>query len=384
MFEQRHDEIVRLRFGQKLWGVSWFLVVLICAAASVGVGMLYSVADASFDPWASRHAARFGAGLGLMLLIALIDIRHWLRVSYLLYAIALALLVAVEVSGRIGMGAQRWVDLGLFQLQPSELMKIALVLALARYFHSRTQEEAASLVFLVVPVALVLAPVALVLRQPDLGTAVLLMLGAAVIFFMAGVRIWIFVGGFLASLAAIPIGWSFLHEYQKDRIYTFLDPARDPLGAGYHIMQSKIALGSGGIFGKGYLQGTQSHLSFLPEKQTDFIFTTLAEEFGIVGGLLLISVYVLILAYGLLIALRARNQFGRLVALGVTTTFFLYVFINVAMVTGLIPVVGVPLPLVSYGGTAMMTLMIGFGLLMSVQIHREVMIPRKPGQRLGT
>ena len=382
MFEPRHEETVRLSFGQKLWGVSWFLVVLICAAASVGVGMLYSVADASFDPWALRHAVRFGAGLGLMLLIALVDIRHWLRVAYLLYFVALALLVAVEASGRTGMGAQRWVDLGLFQLQPSELMKIALVLALARYFHCRTQDEVARLIYLVVPVALVLAPVALVLRQPDLGTAILLLTGSAVIFFLAGVRVWIFVGGFLLSLGAVPIAWSFMHDYQKDRIYTFLDPGRDPLGAGYHIMQSKIALGSGGIFGKGYLQGTQSHLNFLPEKQTDFIFTTLAEEFGIVGGLLLISVYVLILAFGLLIALRARNQFGRLVALGVSTTFFLYVFINVAMVTGLIPVVGVPLPLVSYGGTAMMTLMIGFGLLMSVQIHREVVIPRKPGQRV--
>ncbi|MCZ6523183.1 MAG: rod shape-determining protein RodA [Alphaproteobacteria bacterium] len=371
---------VELTLAHKLWNTSWFLLFLLGALAAVGVAMLYSAADGSFEPWAWRHLIRFAIGIALLFLVALVDIRFWLRSAYLLYAGAFVLLAAVEVMGAQGMGAQRWVDLGGFRLQPSELMKIALVVALARYFHGLTTDQVRRLPYLLVPAALVAAPAALVLRQPDLGTAVMLGLGGGAIFLVAGVRLWVLgLGGGLAVLS-VPVAWQFMHAYQKQRIFTFLNPESDPLGAGYHILQSKIALGSGGLFGKGFLQGTQSHLNFLPEKQTDFIFTTLSEEFGIVGGLLLLSIYALVLAYALLISVRSHNQFGRLLGMGVSVTFFLYVFINIAMVTGLVPVVGVPLPLVSYGGSAMVTLLIGFGLVMNVHIHREIMIPRRPGQ----
>lgn len=370
---------VDLTLLQKLVQINWILIVLISLIAGVGFAMLYSAANGSIDPWASRQMIRFAAGLGLMLLIALIDVRAWLRHAYLIYAAALLLLIAVEVMGVVGMGARRWVDLGLFQLQPSEVMKIALVLALARFYHGMPLEEVGRMRWLVVPAGLILAPVALVMRQPDLGTAILLLMTATAIMLLAGVRLWKFAAAFGAVLLAIPLAWRFmLHGYQKDRVLTYLNPERDPLGAGYHIMQSKIALGSGGLFGKGFMQGTQSHLAFLPERQTDFIFTMLAEEFGLVGCLGLLSLYIMVIAYGYAIALRSRNQFGRLLATGVITTFFIYVFINMAMVMGLIPVVGVPLPLVSYGGTSMMSLLIGFGLILSVYVHRDVTISRRP------
>lgn len=365
-----------LTLGQKLTALNWTLVLLIVLIACVGFAMLYSAANGDWSPWAYRQAIRFGAGLLIMLVLALVDVRFWMRIAYISYLVALALLGLVEVMGEIGMGAQRWIDLGIFQLQPSELMKIALVLALARYFHGLTWEEVGRPINLIVPLLLIAVPALLVLRQPDLGTALMMAIGSGALFFLAGVRLWKFTAVLVASLAAIPIAWQFLRSYQKQRILTFLDPESDPLGSGYHILQSKIALGSGGMFGKGFLQGSQSHLNFLPEKQTDFIFTMLAEEFGMIGGLALIGLYVLVLAYGFAIALRARSQFGRLVALGVTTTLFLYLFINVAMVMGLIPVVGVPLPLISYGGTAMLTMMVGLGLLLGVSIHRDVRIGR--------
>jgi rod shape determining protein RodA len=366
-----------MTLGEKLWQVSWSFILLITILAGIGAMMLYSAANGDMDPWASRHISRFGIGLAVLLIVALIDIRQWMRYAYWLYALALVLLIGVEVRGTIGMGAQRWIDLGFFQLQPSELMKVTLVLALARFFHSADLSDVGRPLFLIIPIMMVLVPVALVLKQPDLGTALMLMAGAGVLFFVAGVRLWKFALVIVAGLGAIPVAWQFLHDYQKQRVLTFINPERDPLGAGYHILQSKIALGSGGLTGKGFLQGTQSHLNFLPEKQTDFIFVMLAEEFGMLAGMGLLFLYVIALIYGLAIALRARNHFGRLVAVGVTVTFFLYVFINIAMVMGLIPVVGVPLPLVSYGGTAMMTLMLAFGLLMSVWVHRDVQIGRR-------
>ena len=365
-----------LTLTKRLFGLNWTLMALITAVASVGFVMLYSAAKGSLDPWASRQMVRFAILSGMMVTIAMIDIRIILRYAYPVYFLVLGLLVAVEVAGDIGMGAQRWIDLGLIRLQPSELMKVALVLALARYFHGLTQEQIGQLSSLVFPVILIGMPVALVLRQPDLGTAVMLAIGGVAIAFLAGVRVWVFLVGGVATLSALPIAWNLMHDYQRRRVLTFLNPENDPLGAGYHITQSKIALGSGGIFGKGLMEGTQSYLNFLPEKQTDFIFTMLAEEYGLVGGLLLLTLYGLLMLYGLFIALRSRNQFGRLVGMGVTITFSLYVFINIAMVMGLIPVVGVPLPLVSYGGTAMMTVLIGFGLLMNVYIHRDIQIGR--------
>jgi rod shape determining protein RodA len=275
------------------------------------------------------------------------------------------------------MGAQRWLDLAVIQLQPSETMKIALVLALARYFHGLEPDDVGRLRYLIMPLLMIAAPIALVLRQPDLGTAGVLGLLGVVMLWLAGARVWQFmvVGG--AAMAAVPVGWQFLHGYQKQRLLTFLNPEIDPLGAGYHIMQSKIALGSGGMFGKGFLSGTQSHLNFLPEKQTDFIFTMLAEEFGLVGGTGLVALYALLIGYCIFIAFHCRSQFARLLAMGLVANFFLYVFINIAMVMGLVPVVGVPLPLVSNGGTALLTVLIGFGLVMSCWIHRATYINRR-------
>ena len=366
---------------QKLWQIHWLFVFLLCLVAAFGIIVLFSAAGeagrGSFDPWASRQAVRFMIGLVLMLAVAVIDIRIWLRYAYVIYLTGLGLLVAVELGGLAGMGAQRWIHLGLITIQPSELMKLAIVLALARYFHSGSVDDIRRPLFLVVPLIMVAMPSALVLRQPDLGTALMLIIGGAVIFFLAGVRLLHFGLVGLLGIVSAPVVWQFLHAYQKKRVLSFLNPENDPLGAGYHIIQSKIALGSGGVFGKGFLLGTQSHLNFLPEKQTDFIFTMLAEEFGLVGGLALLGLYVLLLIYGFAISLRCRNQFGRLLGMGVTTIFFLYVFINIAMVMGLLPVVGVPLPLISYGGTAMVTLLFGFGLLMCIYIHRDVPIGRR-------
>ena len=376
-FEGSTDDQLSLK--QKVIELNWGLVFVICVTASVGFAMLYSAAGGHIEPWASRQIVRFGGGLAVMFVVAVIDIRFWLRFAYPIYAVAVVLLVVVELFGVVGMGAQRWVSLGVIQLQPAEVMKIALVLALARYFHGLSAEEVGQLRRLVVPLALIAAPAVLVLRQPDLGTAILLGALGIGMFFAAGVRLWSFAVALAAALGAIPIAWHYLHDYQRDRILTFLDPERDPLGAGYHITQSKIALGSGGVFGKGFLAGTQSHLDFLPEMRTDFVFTMLAEELGMVGGLALLTLYLLLLAYGFAIALRSRNHFGRLIAIGVAGTFFLYVYINIAMVMGMLPVVGVPLPLISYGGTSMMTLLIGFGLLMSVWVHRDVEIARRPG-----
>jgi rod shape determining protein RodA len=361
---------------EKLRQVNVGLILLISIASSIGFVMLYSAAGGSVDPWASRQMARFGVGIMLMLVVAVVDQRYWFRSAYVLYGAALALLIAVHLAGAIGMGAQRWLNIGFIQLQPSELMKIALVLTLARYFHGLTHEEIGNPLYLIWPTILLLIPAALLVKQPDLGSAILLILTSAVMYFLAGVRIWKFlvIGG--AGIAAVPVAWEFLRDYQKQRVLTFLNPESDPLGSGYHIIQSKIALGSGGIWGKGFLQGTQSHLQFLPEKQTDFIFTMLSEEWGFVGGLTLIGLYTLILLYGVGISLRSRSQFGRLTGMGVITTFYVYAAINMAMVMGVLPVVGEPLPLVSYGGTSMMSLLIAFGLLINVYVHRDQMIGR--------
>lgn len=365
-----------LTLTEKLRGINWVLMLLICETACLGFAVLYSAADGNVQPWAATQMMRFAVALIPMIGAALLGIRFWLRAAYWAYTLALLLIVAVDMRGLTGMGARRWIDLGILQLQPSELMNAALVLALARYFHALSNEDVGRARFVITPGLMVLIPVALVLKQPDLGTAIMLLITGAALFFIAGVRLRFFAFVALAATTAVPAGWHFLREYQKNRIYTFLDPASDPLGAGYHILQSKIALGSGGFFGRGFLNGSQSHLSFLPEKQTDFIFTTLAEELGFVGGLGLLALYALMIGYGFLIALRCRSHFGRLLGLGIVTNFSLYVFINTAMVMGLVPVVGVPLPLISYGGTAMLAVMFGFGLLLNVGVHGEVRLDR--------
>jgi rod shape determining protein RodA len=371
------DTRQRQSIAEKLLSINWGLVLLLTAIACMGFAMLYSAANGNWQPWAGKQAIRYGVAVIVMIIVALIDIRTWLKAAYGFYALAMALLVAVEVRGAIGMGAQRWIDLGVIQIQPSELMKVALILALARYFNGLSAEELGKPLRIAIPAALILVPAALVLKQPDLGTAMMLVLAGGAIFFIAGVRLWMFGLVFAAAGAGGPIAWRFLRDYQKKRIYTFLDPESDPLGAGYHSLQSKIAIGSGGFFGKGFMSGTQAHLSFLPERQTDFIFTMIGEEFGFVGGLALLGVFTLVFIYGFAIAFRSRSHFGRLLALGITINLFLYVFINTAMVMGLIPVVGVPLPLISYGGTAMLTVMFGMGLLLSVYVHRDTRIGRR-------
>ena len=356
----------------KLWRINWLFVLLLCALAGVGYTALYSAAGGSPEPFATRHILRFGFGLVIMLTIALIDIRLIAKLSWVGYAIGVALLVLVLRMGHVGKGAQRWIDLGGTLWQPSELMKIVLVLALAHWFHKASWERMGNPLFLIPPVIAVLVPVGLILKEPNLGTAVICAVVGGVVFLGAGVRWWKVAVVVAAVVIAAPIAYDHLHDYQRARLTTFMNPESDPLGAGYNIIQSRIALGSGGIWGKGFLQGTQGHLNFLPEKQTDFIFTMLSEEFGFAGGIALLGLLTCIIVGGMLIALRCRHQYGRLVALGISMNFFMYVFVNVAMVTGSIPVGGVPLPLVSHGGSAMIMVMIGMGLLMSVHVHRDV------------
>ena len=356
----------------KLWRISWLYVLLLCALASVGYAALYSAAGGAPEPFASKHILRFGFGVVLMLSIALVDIRFIARFSWLGYLVGVLMLVLVLKMGHTGKGAERWINLGGMQWQPSELMKIMLVLALAHWFHKASWERMGNPLFLIPPALAVLVPVALILKEPNLGTAVITAVVGGAIFFGAGMRWWMVALIVGLAVLALPIAYEHLHDYQRARITTFLHPESDPLGAGYNIIQSKIALGSGGMWGKGYLQGTQSHLNFLPEKQTDFIFTLFAEEFGLVGGWALMGLLATIILGGLAMALFCRHQFGRLVALGLSVNFFMYVLVNIAMVTGAIPVGGVPLPLVSHGGTAMITVMIGMGILMSVHVHRDV------------
>lgn len=363
----------------KIWRLSFLYIGLICAVALVGFLLLYSAANGDINAYAVPQMKRFAVGLFAALCVALIDIRFILKLAYPAYAGTLLLLVGVELFGRVGMGAQRWLEIGGFSLQPSELMKIAIIMALARYFHSLPTRENLPIISLIVPAILIALPVLLVLNQPDLGTALLIAVGALTVVFVAGAPIRLFVFGAIGVAAIMPFAWTQLHDYQKARVMTFLDPSRDPLGAGYHITQSKIALGSGGTWGRGLMEGTQSHLSFLPESQTDFIFTVLAEEFGLFGASGLVLLYFLMIALGWLMVTGVKNHFGRLMAAGLNTMFFLYVLVNIAMVIGLMPVVGVPLPLVSYGGTAMMTVLFGLGLLMNAHVHRDVELSRNEG-----
>jgi rod shape determining protein RodA len=362
-------------FGEKLWRINWGLILVLTAIAGIGTVALYSAAGGRFDPWAARHAIRFGAAVAVLLATALMPPKVWLWLAWPIYVISLLLLVAVDVAGKTGMGAQRWLVVGPMQIQPSEITKVAVILVLARYYQGLTREQAARFLYTLPPLAVILLPVGLVMVQPDLGTAMMVLLGGAALLFVAGVRLWMFLAAAMAAVGCLPLAWSFMHDYQRKRVLTFLDPDRDPLGAGYHITQSKIAIGSGGLFGKGFLQGTQSSLNFLPEKQTDFIFTTFVEEWGMVGALVLLALFTLILVWGFSIALRSQHHFGRLVALGVTAMMFLYVFINTAMVMGLLPVVGVPLPLVSNGGTAMVSVMFACGLLIGVNVYRDAQLP---------
>lgn len=362
---------------RKVLYLNWPLIILLTAVACVGFLMLFSVAGGSFSPWAEPQMKRYALGLVVMMFVAMVPIWFWRNMSVLAYVVSILLLVAVELVGVEGKGAQRWIDLGFMRLQPSELMKVTLVMLLAAYYDWLPANKCSRILWVILPVILILLPVALVLRQPDLGTSILLISGGGLIMFMAGVH-WAYFAAVVASGVGLVTAvfqsrgqdWQLLADYQYRRIDTFLDPASDPLGAGYHITQSKIALGSGGWTGRGFMQGTQSRLNFLPEKHTDFIFTTLAEEFGFVGAFSLLGLYALIILFCVVSALANKDRFSSLLTLGIAVTFFLFFAVNMSMVMGLAPVVGVPLPLVSYGGSAMLILMLGFGLVQSAHIHR--------------
>jgi len=362
---------------RKVLYMNWALVLLLCAVAGVGFIMLYSVAGGSFSPWAEPQMKRFALGMAVMFIVAFVPIWFWRNMAALAYGLSVLLLLFVEFFGTVGMGAQRWIDLGFMRLQPSELSKITLVMILAAYYDWLDIRKVSRPLFVFLPLLLILLPTFLVLRQPDLGTALLLVAGGGVVMFVASVH-WAYFAAVIAAGAGLVAGvflsrgtpWQFLKDYQYRRIDTFLDPASDPLGAGYHITQSKIALGSGGWAGRGFMQGTQSRLNFLPEKHTDFIFTTLAEEFGFVGGFSLLALYALIIFFCIASALKSKDRFSSLLIFGIAASFFFYFALNMSMVMGLAPVVGVPLPLVSYGGSAMLVLLVAFGLVQSAHIHR--------------
>ncbi len=362
---------------RKVLYLNWPLALLLVAVASIGFLMLYSVAGGNIERWAEPQMKRFGVGFFAMIVVAMVPIWFWRNVSAVAYTISLILLLAVELFGEVGMGAQRWINLGFMRLQPSELMKITLVMLLAAYYDWLPLKKISHPLWVAIPVGLIMLPTALVLNQPDLGTSILLLAGGGAVIFMAGVHWAYFAAVIAAGVSLITAvfqsrgtAWQLLKDYQYRRIDTFLDPAADPLDAGYHITQSKIALGSGGWTGRGFMQGTQSRLNFLPEKHTDFIFTTLSEEFGFVGAAALLMLYALIIIFCIISAMNNANRYGALLTLGVAMTFFLFFSVNMAMVMGLIPVVGVPLPLVSYGGSAMLVLMVAFGLVQSAHVHK--------------
>ncbi len=357
----------------KLSRLHWPLIILLTMIAGAGVVTLYSVAEGNWEPWAIKHGLRYLAALGILAGVAMVPIRYWMALAYPTYFAALFALALVPFIGEVNMGARRWIEFGGLQFQPSEAMKIGLVLGLARYYHSLRAEQVSHILYLIPPALMVGAPVGLIFIQPDLGTALLLAATGAIMIFVAGLSWRI---GFLGILGGVAAGYAayrfdILKEYQLRRITTFLDPERDPLGQGYHLLQSKTGIGSGGLTGKGFMEGTQAQLKFLPEMQTDFIFTVFGEEFGFVGAIGLLLVYLAVIFVGLSIAMQSKLHFARMMAVGVVATFTLYVLINTGMVMGLAPVVGVPLPLVSYGGTVMLTIMAGFGLVMSAHVHRD-------------
>ena len=362
---------------ERLSYVNLPILILIIAISAIGFLMLFSVAGGSLEPWAKLQMIRFSFGFLLMLIIAFVPIWFWRNISGLAYIVSIVLLVVVEFYGVAGMGAVRWIDLGFMRLQPSEIVKVTVVMFLASYYDWLPKNKVSRPLWILLPLIIIILPVLMVSRQPDLGTGLLILIGGLTILFVAGVS-WIYF--LLSGLGVFTFvflifyfrGTEFqiLKDYQYRRIDTFLDPANDPLGAGYHITQSKIALGSGGFSGRGFMQGTQSRLNFLPEKHTDFIFTTLAEEFGFVGGFTLLGLYFLMIIFCGIVALGCKDRYSGLIVSGLNMTFFLYFAVNMAMVMGMAPVVGVPLPLVSYGGSAMFVIMIAFGLIQSAEIHK--------------
>jgi rod shape determining protein RodA len=364
---------ISARFARMPWSAVMVMTLLCC----LGFLMLYSAAEGQLEPWALRQLIRFVLMFPVMLAIAVTPIQFWLRGSYVFYGIVVLLLLAVDVAGTTAGGAQRWLRVGPLNIQPSEITKLCVVLVLARYFNGRSYVDIGRPLLLLVPIILVTIPALFILRQPNLGTTLIICMVSATLFFASGLRWWKIIAVFVCVIAALPLVWQHMHDYQQRRVLTFIDPERDPLGDGYNIMQSKIAIGSGGVFGKGLLNGSQSQLSFLPEKQTDFIFTMLTEEFGLIGGFAVITLFCVLMLYGYYVTYISRSQFGRLVALGITSILFFQMFVNIGMVMGLLPIVGVPLPFLSYGGTIMIVIMLGFGLLLNAHIHSDVALDRE-------
>ena len=362
----------------KIIYINWPLQFLILATALFGFLMLYSVSGGSWDPWTKPQINRFSISFLLIFVMAVISISFWQKISPFSYVLGLALLIAVYFYGDTGMGAKRWLDLRIIKLQPSEAFKISMVMALAYYYHKLPANRVSHPFFVLVPLLLILIPAFIVFRQPDLGTALVIIIIGIFVMFIAGVHFGYFLFGGISFFTLLLVlfesrgkEWQLLMDYHFKRIDTFLNPSADPLGSGYHITQSKIALGSGGLFGRGYMQGSQSQLNFLPEKHTDFIFTTLAEEFGFFGTIGLLIIYSLIVAFCVFSALATRDTYSRLLITGLCMTFFTYFSINIAMVMGLLPVVGIPLPLVSYGGSSMIVIMLSFGLIQSAHVHKN-------------
>jgi rod shape determining protein RodA len=372
----------RDRLSTKITELDWRLVALLCLVAFVGTAMLYSIAGGDWQPWAIKHAIRFGLLLVVMLGLAMLHPKWWFRAAYPLYGVLLLLVLMIEFTplGYVAGGARNWLNLGFIRIQPAEFMKLGLVLALARWYHSHTAKEARWSWKLLIPAGMIGVPFILVAKQPDLGSAMIIGLTGGAIMVLAGLSWRVIAAGAAAAVAIIPPFVMFgMKEYQRNRVLTFLSPESDPSGTGYNIIQSKIALGSGGVLGKGYGLGSQSQLEFLPERHTDFIFSTVAEEFGFVGSFGLIACYIAIILIALRIASLAHSHFGRIAAAGMTSFFALFVLINGAMVMGLAPVVGVPMPLLSYGGSSMMTVMFGFGLILSTRVHRYAELPKGQG-----
>ena len=359
----------------KIQSISYSLLGLIAILFLVGLAALYSISDGDFNSWPIKHSQRFILGLIIFFIVILLDLRIIFGYAYVIFFLSIVTLAIIPFFGIESNGATRWISIAGISLQPSEFVKYTLILALAKYFHS-INSDSSFIKTLIIPLIITIVPVFFVITQPDLGTALIILLGGISLLWISGLNYKYFIVGVFSIICSLPVLWKYLKDYQKDRVLTFFNPERDPLGNGYHIMQSKIALGSGGIFGKGYMEGTQSHLNFLPEMQTDFIFTMLGEEFGFIGTLLLLLIYAALIMISIRLALKSRSLFSKYLSLGICNVFFIYVFVNIGMVTGLLPVVGVPLPFISYGGSSMLAVMFGFGLLMNCYINRNIIIEK--------
>lgn len=362
--------MLELKPGSIAERFNWPILGLTFALILFGIVMMISAGGGEWTLYARPQFIRILLAVAIMLAMPFIPLRVLLQYAFVIYGLSVLVLIGVDVIGHIGMGAQRWIKVGGLNIQPSEFMKLALILALARYFHQLQPEDIRRFNFLIPPLLMIVIPAILILRQPNLGTATITVLIGLGMLFLAGLQWRYIITAVVGVVSAAPLAWHFMHDYQKRRVLTFLDPEKDPLGAGYNILQSMIAIGSGGFFGKGFLQGSQSQLDFLPEKQTDFIFTMLAEEFGFLGGFVLIAVYFALMGICTTVALRSKSTFGAMIASGIGLLLFIHVMINCAMVMGLVPVVGVPLPLLSYGGSITVSTIFAIGLLLNVYVNR--------------